>query len=273
MLTLLTLVLLAAPPQAYDPTKPGCRTVDGRTDCGWQCRHDSLRGVQCAKTEAGRCFTVDGQVACFDPPAHVTRVFAGSLPEPTCLARDGRVACGYGCVAGNGEVRCAQTPRGTCTSRAGEVVCADPPAVVYAVYGAETPAVQCKSSGIHQACGYGCVALPEGVRCARTPAGVCRAESGRVTCFDPPDWALCSWGRELPAPTCRGSESGPVCGYACKSVFGRTGCAGSPDGLCHVAEQGVVCFDPPRLPPTGNACLSILGLSALDGAAPAPQAR
>jgi hypothetical protein len=261
-LAALPLLLLLAVP-AQDPAVPGCRTVNGLTACGYGCRTDAQR-PRCARTPEGRCTLLDGQAVCFDPPTFLTRVYGAALPAPECRSFEGQVACGYRCAAQAGQVRCARTPQGVCHGRSGQVVCFDPSAAVYAVWGVDTPPAECRTVGEHTVCGYRCVAGLEGVRCASTPAGVCRSEGGRVACFDPPAALLCAHGRDVPTPQCRSSEGQPVCGYGCASAYGRAACARTPQGVCRVAESQVHCFDPPVVPAADRACLALIGLAALE---------
>ncbi|HZI10294.1 MAG TPA: hypothetical protein VE153_07840 [Myxococcus sp.] len=266
LVTVLALTLASAPPP-QDPSAATCRSVNSQVSCGYGCKSDSDR-VRCAQTPQGRCQVVDGQAVCFDPPAYVVKAYGAALPDPECKAIDGVVACGYNCATQPGRVKCAKSPAGVCRGRGGEVECFDPPAVVFAVYGQETPRPECRSNGMELTCGYGCVNAPEGVRCARTPAGVCKLSSGRITCFDPSPAALCAWKRALPAPECRTSEAGPVCGYKCATAFSKSACASTPAGLCKVFDSEVFCFDPPAEQQADTACLAALGLAALEGATP-----
>ncbi|MFP2960784.1 hypothetical protein ACLEPN_23950 [Myxococcus sp. 1LA] len=265
-LTVLALTLGSVPiPQ--DPSKPACRAIDGKVSCGYGCKSDGQR-VRCAQTPQGHCQVIDGQVVCFDPPAYVQKAYGDALPKPECQSIDGVVACGYNCATQPGRLKCAKSPAGVCIGRGGNVECFDPPAVVFAVYGKDTPRAECHGNAVEMTCGYGCINSPEGVRCARTPAGVCRKVNSNITCFDPTPAALCAWKRELPAPQCKNTEAGPVCGYNCTTAFSKAACASTPDGLCKVFDSEVYCFDPPAEQKADAACLSALGLAALDGAAP-----
>ncbi|MCP3058490.1 hypothetical protein LXT21_06880 [Myxococcus sp. K38C18041901] len=266
LITVLALTLASAPP-SQDPTAPTCRMMNSQVACGYGCKTDSNR-ARCAQTPQGRCQLIDGQAVCFDPPAYVVKAYGASLPEPECKAIDGAVACGYHCVTQPGRVKCAKSPAGVCKARGGEVECFDPPAVVFAVYGKETPRADCRSNGVELTCGYNCLNASEGVRCTRTPAGVCKISSGRITCFDPSPAALCTWKRAMPAPECRNTETGPACGYACTTAFSKSACASTPSGICKVFDSEVHCFDPPVEQQADPACLSVLGMAALDGAAP-----
>jgi hypothetical protein len=261
------LVLLAQMPGAPDPSAPGCRSLDGQVACGYGCKSDGLR-ARCAQTPQGHCQVMDGQVVCFDPPAYVVRAYGGALPEPECKAAEGEVACGYSCTSYFGKLRCAKTPAGICRGRGNDVECFDPPASVFAIFGRETPKIECRTQGTDFACGYHCTSAAEGVKCSATPFGVCKAESGRVTCFDPSPEAICAFGRSLPAPQCKLSEGQAACGYACASAYGRVSCASTPKGLCKVFDGSVSCFDPPSTLEAESSCLALLGLAALEGAKP-----
>ncbi len=261
----LLLVLLSQAPQ--DPSAPMCRSMDGQAACGYACKSDGLR-VRCAQTPEGVCQVIDGQAVCFDPPAYVVRAYKGSLPTPECKTSEGQAACGYSCATYFGKVSCARTPVGVCRGRGDGVECFDPPASVFAVYGSETPKIECKTQGSDFACGYKCTASADGVKCANTPLGVCKAESGRVTCFDPSPGAICAYGRSLPAPQCRSNEGTAVCGYACASAYSRAACASTPKGICKVFDSQVHCFDPPTTLQGDSACLAMIGLAAMEGARP-----
>jgi hypothetical protein len=261
--SVLTLALLSSAPPAPDSKGPTCRSVDGQVACGYTCKSDGLR-VQCAKTPWGRCQVVEGQAVCFDPPAYIVRIYGDALPEPECKTIDGVVACGYQCATQFGKVKCARTPAGMCMGRNDEVVCFDPPPEVYAIYGRDTPRVECRSQGLDTACGYKCTSGAGKLACARTPLGVCKSENTRLACFDPPPGALCTWGRSLPPLECRSSEGQPVCGYACTKAYSRVACAATPKGLCKVFDSEVHCFDPPSIQEADAACLSLLGLAELE---------
>ncbi|XXF79192.1 hypothetical protein P2318_05405 [Myxococcaceae bacterium GXIMD 01537] len=268
LLPMLTLALLSSAPSfpgSGPTTGPTCRSIDGQVACGYACKSDGLR-ARCAQTPQGRCQVIDGQAACFDPPAHVAQVYGASLPEPECKTIDGVVACGYSCVTDFGKVKCARTPAGVCRTHEGDITCFDPPAAVYALYGKEAPRAECRSYGTQLACGYKCLSSGEGVKCATTPLGVCKSENGRITCFDPPASALCSWGKSIPAPQCRSNDGTPVCGYSCTAAFSRSACAATPAGVCKVFDSSVYCFDPPASPESSTQCLSIIGLATLDAA-------
>ncbi len=263
----LMLVLLSQPPKPPDPSAPACRSIDGQVACGFACKSDGLR-ARCARTPQGHCQVLDGQAVCFDPPAYVVRAYGSTLPEPGCLASEGRVACGYACTTFSGKVNCARTPAGTCRGRGDSVECFDPPPVVFAAFGRETPKVECISRGTDFACGYKCASGTEGVKCASTPLGICKSENGRVTCFDPSPGAICASGRSLPAPQCRSNEGNAVCGYGCATAFARSACASTPKGICKVFDSAVYCFDPPTTLQGEESCLALLGLAALEEARP-----
>jgi hypothetical protein len=262
----LTLLLLAGSPflEGASSSGPTCRSIDGQVACGYACKSDGLR-ARCAQTPHGRCQVIDGQAVCFDPPAYVVQVYGSALPEPECKTIDGQVACGYSCATDFGKVKCARTPAGVCKTRNGDIECFDPPPVVFALFGKETPRAECRSQGTRLACGYRCLSA-DTVKCAATPLGVCKAENGRITCFDPPASALCAWGKGIAAPQCRSNDGTPVCGYACTTAFSRAACASTPAGVCKVFDSTVHCFDPPKALEAEAACLAVLGMAALEGA-------
>ncbi|MCA2979976.1 MAG: hypothetical protein INH41_08865 [Myxococcaceae bacterium] len=101
---------------------PGeCKNAYGSVVCGYHCVA-AYGQVRCARTPLGACHAAYGEVKCFDPPAG-----EGDFRIPAeCRSAFGQTACGYGCVAAAGQVRCAQTPLGACQAASGDVVCFDP---------------------------------------------------------------------------------------------------------------------------------------------------
>ena len=53
--------------------------------------------------------------------ALVVLVTAGDASAADCLTSEGKTACGFHCVSGEGQVRCAQTPEGVCSVASGVV--------------------------------------------------------------------------------------------------------------------------------------------------------
>ena len=261
LVSMMTLALLSAAPT--DPNGPTCRSVDGHVACGYHCKSDGQR-LRCAKTPQGHCQVIDGQAVCFDPPPHIIRIYGEALPQPECKTIDGQVACGYQCATQFGKVKCARTPAGTCIGRNDEVVCFDPPPEVYAIYGRDTPRAECRGSGSGFSCGYKCTAGSGQVACSKTPVGVCKSNGLQLTCFDPPAQALCTWGKSLPALQCQLSDGQPVCGYTCTKAYSKVACAATPKGLCKVFDTEVRCFDPPSAQEADLACLSLVGMAALE---------
>ena len=172
----LILMLAALLPAAAVAERPGRRPVGcyaayGQTACGYDCTA-GYGQLRCAQTPAGRCTAAYGSVTCWDPapadeaprapprsrPAHRARSREAYAPRDaaTCLSNYGQTACGYGCVAQYGRVRCAATPGAQCIAQYGQI-----------------------------ACGFGCVAQYGQVRCAQTRYGQCHAASGSISCFDP----------------------------------------------------------------------------------------
>ncbi len=118
-------------------------------------------------------------------------VTTAPAPEPSpapgyaqqeCKSAYGTTACGYGCIAAYGQVRCASQPGGVCQAAYGEIACSEgSPQPAYGYY-APPPQQECKSAYGTTACGYGCVAGYGVVRCASQPGGTCQAAYGDVTC-------------------------------------------------------------------------------------------
>jgi len=107
---------------------------------------------------------------------------AQTYPQQECKSAYGTTACGYGCVAAYGEVKCASQPGGTCSAAYGQVSCWEPPAQQRQYGYVATQPSECKSAYGTTACGYGCVAAYGEVKCASQPGGVCEAAYGQVTC-------------------------------------------------------------------------------------------
>jgi hypothetical protein len=102
-----------------------------------------------------------------------------------CLTSSGKTACGFHCVAANGDVRCSQTPEGVCSTGSGVVVCWDPPPVLRRVFGERVPAASCVTTLYQTACGYSCETSNDRAQCAQTPFGECQVSDGR-SCWDHP---------------------------------------------------------------------------------------
>lgn len=102
-----------------------------------------------------------------------------TYPQQECKSAYGTTACGFGCIAAYGEVKCAANPGGACSAAYGQVTCWEP--APQTVYGG-MPSSECKSAYGTTACGYGCVAAYGMVRCAQQPGGACAAAYGEVTC-------------------------------------------------------------------------------------------
>lgn len=104
-----------------DDDASGCTTAYGKTACGYHCTA-AYGDVQCADTYAGACLAAYGNVKCWDPPRRYRRL-ARRMDPAECLASYGDIACGYGCVAAYGVVRCSPRPGGSCTAGYGDVTC------------------------------------------------------------------------------------------------------------------------------------------------------
>lgn len=159
-------------------------------------------------------------------------------PQAQCLSNYGQTVCGFGCVANYGQIKCAQTPGGVCKAEYGRITCWDPPAWAPGV-----PVAQCLSNYGQTACGYGCVANYGRVKCAQTPAGVCKAEYGQITCWDPQVWVP-----GAPAAQCVSNYGKTVCGFGCVADYGQVQCAQTPWGRCEARGGRVTCWEPPPGP-------------------------
>ena len=113
-------------------------------------------------------------------------------PKAECASAYGKIACGYGCVVGYGEVGCATTPWGACVAAYGSITCAsgDASLVQAARWGTEIPRATCVTAFGQRACGWGCAASRGVTVCATTPWSACDvALDGRPVCSDPPPLA------------------------------------------------------------------------------------
>ncbi|MGE5182363.1 MAG: hypothetical protein ACM31C_09895 [Acidobacteriota bacterium] len=124
-----------------------------------------------------------GSVATSEPaPAPAPAPAYSGYAQQECKSAYGTTACGYGCVAEYGQVKCASRPGGTCQAAYGQITCSEgAPAPAYG-YAGPPPQQECKSEYGTTACGYGCVADYGVVKCASQPGGTCQAAYGQVTC-------------------------------------------------------------------------------------------
>ncbi|MCC6334641.1 MAG: hypothetical protein IT380_11740 [Myxococcales bacterium] len=153
---------------------PTCLSAYGQTVCGFSCAA-SAGQVRCAATPAGICHSTAEGVVCFDPEG------GWRLPRASCLVSAGVTACGYGCQAVGGDVKCAQTPYGLCIADFGRVDCWDP-MLPLEQPPAEVPPAECVRDYGSLACGWGCAVELGQVRCSQVPGGRCRADLGRLVC-------------------------------------------------------------------------------------------
>jgi hypothetical protein len=166
--------------------KPTCEMEGSVIACGYDCKKEGGK-VACASTPSGICTRQYGSITCFDPPGEVYGVFGSSVPAPTCKAQDGRVACGYSCAAGAGQLACAKTPFGVCAESGGGPSCFDPDKAVICAKGTSTPKGACLKQGSAVFCGYQCTRAGDEIACAKTPDGTCDTQGpGKPVCFDPP---------------------------------------------------------------------------------------
>ena len=95
------------------------------------------------------------------------------------------------------------------------------------------------------ACGYQCLAAHGEVACANTPDGICNADGGTVTCWDPPESVRAYYRDRVPRPECRSRAGKVACGYRCQTHDNDVACATTPEGICGVSYDGITCWDPP----------------------------
>lgn len=109
--------------RAVRPGDARCVAGYGTIGCGFNCV-SAYGVVKCSRTPQGRCLAAYSKVVCGDPPRRMFR--RGRPRQLECKAGYGDVACGYGCVAAYGQVKCSRTPAGRCQASGGSVVCWDP---------------------------------------------------------------------------------------------------------------------------------------------------
>ncbi len=109
-------------PECLNAPAAMCMASYGNIACGYDCVAN-YGVLKCAQTPAGTCLAAYGEVRCFDPPPRLSRA---AQIKAQCLAGSGKIACGFGCAAGAGDVKCAQTPRGVCTASYGTITCFEP---------------------------------------------------------------------------------------------------------------------------------------------------
>lgn len=113
------------------PSGPGnwpvmsCQGFERTRVCGYNCV-SAYSQIRCAQTPFGACMGAYNQVVCNDPSPAVLRVTNYSPLRMQCRAANNRIACGYDCRDGYGEVACAATPWGRCVAERGHVTCFDP---------------------------------------------------------------------------------------------------------------------------------------------------
>jgi hypothetical protein len=164
---------------------------------------------------------------------------------PDCLTSSGKTACGFHCVASDGEVRCSQTADGVCSVSSGVVACWDPPSVLRRVLGDRLPKASCTTTDGQTACGYSCEVNSDHVVCAQTPFGACKATDGKVACWDPPAAVVLSMRSGTPPAECIANSGRLACGYHCLAYDGSVRCSQTPQGTCSVEQGHLVCWDPP----------------------------
>ena len=110
-----------------DLPQPSCITSINGAACGYDCQRTG-DAVACASTPMGACATRFGVLRCWDPAPEVRWQMEAQnqLTRASCERTLDKVACGYACVATLKNVRCAETPWGTCTRSFDSIACWDP---------------------------------------------------------------------------------------------------------------------------------------------------
>jgi hypothetical protein len=114
-----------------DLPQPKCITSVNGAACGYDCERTGDQ-VACANSPMGACATRFGVLRCWDPAPEVRWAMEtqGDLRAATCERTLDDVACGYACVSTLKNVKCAQTPWGTCTRSFDSIACWDPATAV-----------------------------------------------------------------------------------------------------------------------------------------------
>lgn len=101
-----------------------CKSAYGTTACGYGCVA-AYGEVKCAQQPGGACNAAYGQVSCWEPPQEQRQYGYVATQPSECKSAYGATACGYGCVAAYGEVKCASQPGGVCEAAYGQVTCSN----------------------------------------------------------------------------------------------------------------------------------------------------
>ena len=152
-----------------------------------------------------------------------------AFAEPECVTAFGKTACGYNCVSGYGDVKCARTPQGECTKAYGDIVCWDPDIYTY-------QKAECVNAYGDIVCGYDCVSAYGQIKCAQTPDGACTHAYGDVVCWDP------SY-RTYQKAECVEAYGEIACGYNCVAAYGEVKCAGTPNSVCRSEFGTINCYE------------------------------
>lgn len=164
--------------------KPSCVTTDGQTACGYACETNNEHAL-CAQTPFGECRASDGKIVCWDPPAVVVLTRRERTPPVACISSVGKIACGYHCMSYDGNLRCSQTPEGTCSVEQGHLVCWDPPLETYQVAFEAAAELACIDSSEGRSCGYRCIATSTHSACGSNRGDSCRSEPDHISCKNP----------------------------------------------------------------------------------------
>ena len=110
-----------------DLPQPKCITSLNGAACGYYCEETGDQ-VACANSPMGACATRFGVLRCWDPAPEVRWAMEvqGDLRAASCERTLDKVACGYACVSTLKNVKCAQTPWGSCNRSFDAIACWDP---------------------------------------------------------------------------------------------------------------------------------------------------
>lgn len=102
--------------------KATCQAAFGKIACGYGCVA-AYGELACSPDPDGTCVAAYGRVTCSAPAVPHRHHHHREGAKQECRSAYGQTACGYGCVAAYGAVRCAPTPDGACTAAYGKITC------------------------------------------------------------------------------------------------------------------------------------------------------
>ncbi len=138
--------------------------------------------VLCAQTPFGACHANEGTVVCWDPAAALIALHGAKSQKAECVSRFGTIACGYHCMDGDGQLRCAETWDGTCRRQGGAVVCWDPPLDTTGVVIDPASELACFEADVGRKCGFHCLATTKQAMCGQARRDSCHLKGSDIVC-------------------------------------------------------------------------------------------